>query len=129
MKTVVPFLAVGVGGFLGSIMRYGLSLATQRFSVAFPHGTLAANLLGCLIIGALSALSAKSGTLSPTLRLLLATGLCGGRTTMSTFTYELFSFVRSTEYLYAAGYFAATVAGCAAMFCLGLFAVGTLLKG
>jgi len=128
MKTVMPFLVVGAGGFIGTAMRYALSLFGQRFSVTFPHGTLWANLLGCFLIGVISAVAAKTEVLSPTMRLLLATGLCGGFTTMSTFTYEMFKFVQATEYLYASGYFLLTILGCAAMFCLGMFAVNLLAK-
>ena len=128
MKTMLPFLAVGVGGFVGSVLRYSLSLIGQRCSVTFPHGTLWANLLGCLVIGAVTALAAKTEVLSPTMRLLLATGLCGGFTTMSTFAYEMFKFVQATEYLYASGYFLLTMAGCAAMFCLGMSAVSLIVK-
>jgi CrcB protein len=128
MNTAMPFIVVGVGGFIGSIMRYALSLLGQRFSVTFPHGTLWSNLLGCLVIGVVTALAAKTEVLSPTMRLLLATGLCGGFTTMSTFTYEMFKFVQAAEYLYASGYFLLTMAGCAAMFCLGMFAVGLVTK-
>ncbi|MEI7899030.1 MAG: fluoride efflux transporter CrcB [bacterium] len=125
----MPFLVVGAGGFIGSVMRYALSLLGQRFSVTFPHGTLWSNLLGCLVIGAVAGLSAKTEVLSPTMRLLLATGLCGGFTTMSTFTYELFKFVQDSEYLYASGYFVLTFTGCAAMFCLGMAAVSLMAKG
>ena len=124
----MPCVVVGVGGFVGSVMRYALSLLGQRFSVSFPHGTLWSNLLGCLVIGVVTALAAKTEALSPTLRLLLATGLCGGFTTMSTFTYETFKFVQASEYLYASGYFVLTLAGCAAMFCLGMAAVTFVTK-
>ena len=128
MKTAMPFLVVGVGGFIGSVLRYALSLLGQRCSVTFPHGTLWSNLLGCLAIGAVTALAAKTGALSPTMRLLLATGFCGGFTTMSTFTYEMFRFVQATEYLYASGYFLLTIVGCGAMLCLGMFAVSLITK-
>ncbi len=128
MKTVMPFLVVGVGGFIGSVLRYALSLLGQRVSITFPHGTLWANLMGCLVIGAVTALSAKTEVLSPTMRLMLATGLCGGFTTMSTFSYEMFKFVQATEYLYASGYFLLTVAGCAGTFYLGMFGVGLITK-
>ena len=128
MKTLVPFLAVGAGGFAGSVLRYALSLLGQRLSIAFPHGTLWSNLLGCLVIGALTALAAKTETLSPAMRLLLATGFCGGFTTMSTFTYEMFKFVQATEYLYASGYFLLTIVGCAVTFYLGMLAVGLITK-
>ena len=128
MKTVMPFLVVGVGGFIGSVLRYALSLLGQRVSITFPHGTLWANLMGCLVIGAVTALAAKTEVLSPTMRLLLATGLCGGFTTMSTFTYEMFKFVQATEYMYASGYFLLTVAGCAVAFYLGMLGIGLITK-
>lgn len=129
MKALIPFFVVGAGGFAGSVMRYALSLLGQRFSVTFPHGTLWANLLGCLAIGSLTALAARTEVLSPTLRLLLATGLCGGFTTMSTFAYEMFRFTQATEYLYASGYFLLTVVGCATTFFLGMLAVNLMVKG
>ena len=129
MKTIMPFFVVGVGGFVGSALRYGLSLLGQRFSLTFPHGTLWANLLGCLVIGVVAGLSARTEVLSPTMRLLLATGLCGGFTTMSSFIYEMCKFAESAEYLYASGYFLLTIVGCSAAFCLGLFAVGVITKG
>jgi len=129
MKTVSSFLAVGIGGFIGSVLRYMLALLGQRFSITFPHGTLWANLIGCLILGIVTAVAVKTETLSPTMRLLLATGLCGGFTTMSTFTYEMFKFVQDSEYLYASGYFLVTVIGCAVTFCPGLYTVGLMMKG
>ena len=123
-------LAVGAGGFIGSMLRYGLSLAGQRFSVTFPHGTLWANLLGCLVLGVVMALAAETEILSPSARLFWATGLCGGFTTMSTFIYELSRFAQDTEYWLASGYFAATLAGCAFAFWAGTLAVRLLaLKG
>lgn len=120
---------VGAGGFIGSILRYLLSLAGQRFSFTFPHGTLWANLLGCLALGIVTALATATEILSPTTRLFLATGICGGFTTMSTFTYETFQFAQDSEYLYAAVYCVATIAGCAAMFYMGLLAVKFAMKG
>lgn len=129
MKTWIPILMVGAGGFVGSALRYGLSLAGQRFSVTFPHGTLWANLLGCLLLGALMALAAETEILSPSARLFWATGLCGGFTTMSTFIYEMSRFGQDSEYWMASGYFAATLAGCALAFWAGTLAVRLLMKG
>ncbi len=129
MKSLIPFIAVGCGGFVGSVLRFALSLLGQRYSVTFPHGTLWANLLGCLFLGVIAALATKTGALTPTTRLLLATGFCGGFTTMSTFTYELFKFMEDAEYLYAAGYFFLTLVGCMACFSLGLYAVSLITKG
>lgn len=129
MKIWMSMLAVGAGGFIGSILRYGLSLTGQRFSVAFPHGTLWANLLGCLTLGAVMALAAETEVLSPTARLFWATGLCGGFTTMSTFIYETSRLAQDAEYWAASGYFAATFVGCGLAFWAGTLAIRLLLKG
>ena len=122
-------LAVGTGGFIGSVLRYGLSLVGQRFSVTFPHGTLWANLLGCLTLGAVAALAAETEILLPSTRLFWATGLCGGFTTMSTFMYEMSRFAQDSEYWVAAVYFTATLVGCAVAFLAGTLAVRLLMKG
>lgn len=128
MRYLVPILVVGSGGALGSVLRYLLSLLAQRTSVTFPHGTLWANLLGCLVIGIVVALATATESISPALRLFLATGICGGFTTMSSFIYELVQFVRDHEYLYAGGYLALTLVGCVAMFCIGTWLVQWALK-
>ncbi len=129
MKMFLSMLAVGAGGFVGSGLRYGLSLAAQRWSVSFPHGTLWANWLGCLLLGGVMALAAETEILSPPMRLFWATGLCGGFTTMSTFMYEMTRLSRDTEYGLAALYFAATLAGCAMAFWAGSMGVRWLMKG
>lgn len=129
MNRILLILVVGAGGFIGTILRYVLSLVGQRFSFTFPHGTLWANLLGCLTLGIVTALATETEALSPTTRLFLATGICGGFTTMSTFTYETFQFAQDSEYVYAAVYCVATIAGCAAMFYTGLLAVKCMMKG
>ncbi len=128
MNGIVPILIVGAGGFLGTVLRYLLSLAAQRFSFTFPHGTLWANFLGCLTLGIVTALATENDTFSPSTRLFLTTGVCGGFTTMSTFTCETFQFAQDAEYGYAALYCVATLVGCAAMFYLGLVTVKVALK-
>jgi CrcB protein len=60
----------------------------SRSASLFPFGTLAVNVLGCLLIGALMALAVERESLSPNLRLLLVTGVLGGFTTFSAFGYE-----------------------------------------
>lgn len=128
MKLLASMLLVGAGGFAGSVLRYALTLLAQRYSISFPHGTLWANLLGCLAIGAISALAAATEVLSPAARLLLATGICGGFTTMSSFIYELAQLLRDNELWMAAGYFGLTLGGCLFMFWIGALAVKLWLK-
>lgn len=128
MRMLFSMLLVGAGGFVGSVLRYALALMAQRYSISFPHGTLWVNLLGCLAIGAISALAAATEVMSPAVRLLLATGICGGFTTMSSFIYELAQLLRDSELFLAVLYFGLTLGGCLLMFWIGAFAVKLLLK-
>jgi CrcB protein len=129
MQFLVPFLAVGFGSMVGGISRYGLTLATQSIAAfSLPYGTLISNLAGCLIIGLLAGLGAKTELMSTEVRLLLATGFCGGFTTLSSFIYELGQFVQDKEYFFASTYFFATFAGAALAFGLGLLISGLLLR-
>lgn len=127
--TLTSFLLVGCGGFIGSALRYAVTLLGQRISTSYPHGTLWANIGGCLLLGVLTALAGRTGTLAPPVRLLLATGLCGGFTTMSTFTHEALVFIERAAYLHAAGYIAATLLCCMGSFCAGLYAVTLATRG
>lgn len=88
-------LVVGVGGFVGAISRYALGHAVHRWlgeSAGFPYGTLAVNVLGCLLIGAAMAFN-DAGDMRPETRLLIATGFLGSLTTFSTFGHETLELV------------------------------------
>jgi len=121
-------LLVGLGGFAGSVARYGLSVTSQRFSIEWPLGTLTANVLGCLAIGILTGLSARGETLSPEIRLALATGFCGGFTTMSSMIYETAEMIRASEYLHATVYVAGTFLLSMTAFVMGVIAMRILSK-
>ena len=121
VQPLLPFVLVGLGSMVGGVSRYGISLWTQNISVfSIPYGTLISNLAGCLIIGVIAGISGKSELLSSEMRLLLATGFCGGFTTMSSFVYELGQYVQDKEYFFASSYFVATLAGAGLAFALGL---------
>ena len=121
-------LLVGIGGFAGSVSRYGLSIVAQRLSLQWPAGTFTSNVLGCLIIGVITAIFARGETLSPETRLVLATGFCGGFTTMSSMVYETAAMIRASEYLHALAYAAGTFLFSLLAFAAGVMSVRILLK-
>jgi CrcB protein len=122
-------LLVGIGGFAGSAARYSLCIASQRLPTDWPVATLTVNVLGCLLIGILTALAAQGEAISPAIRLALATGFCGGFTTMSSMIYETAEMVRAGEYLHAFGYAAGTFVLSMAAFVVGGMAIRVLIKG
>jgi CrcB protein len=102
-------LTIGAGSFIGGILRYLLSQFIQtKFLSTFPFGTLSVNIIGCLAIGLIYGLSDR-GNLTQEWRLFLATGICGGFTTFSSFSNETFGLLRDGQYLYAFTYILASV--------------------
>ncbi len=82
-------LAVALGGALGALARYQLSLWVHaRWPSAFPTGTLVVNMVGCLLIGVLAGTFEARVALPPPVRLFLGVGLIGAFTTFSTFELE-----------------------------------------
>jgi len=129
MSFFLPFLYVGVGSMLGGISRYSLTRVTQDLALfSIPFGTLMSNLAGCFIIGVVAGIGARSELLSTEMRLLLATGFCGGFTTMSSFVYELAQLVQDKAYFYASSYFVSTLAGAGLAFVLGLLLSAILVR-
>ncbi|HEU4365132.1 MAG TPA: fluoride efflux transporter CrcB [Candidatus Krumholzibacteria bacterium] len=99
----MKFLWIGIGGFIGSVLRYlvaGWAQESSR-SVSFPYGTLVVNIAGCLLIGALSYLADARGLLQAEVRLFLFVGVLGGFTTFSTFGLETLNLLRDGELLVA----------------------------
>jgi len=121
LKTLI---LVGSGGFLGSSFRYLLSRYIEsNWLSSFPYGTFGVNVLGCLIIGIIYGLSVKN-LASGEIRLLLATGFCGGFTTFSSFSYEFLTLLQDGQLWYAFLYsFGSLLAGLFAVW-IGL----TLIK-
>ena len=101
---MVKILLIGMGGFIGAILRYGISGLVQNLtrSVSFPYGTLAVNVLGCLVIGALSHLVETRGIFGMQTRLFVFVGILGALTTFSTFSNETINLVREGQWFYAA---------------------------
>lgn len=82
-------LVVGAGGFLGAIARYAVGVWIESFwRRDFPLATFLVNVSGCFILGFFLAIATERMSISPMMRLLVATGFVGAYTTFSTFEYE-----------------------------------------
>ncbi|MDE3128208.1 MAG: fluoride efflux transporter CrcB [Gemmatimonadota bacterium] len=118
MKLLLNVGYVALGAAIGGALRY---LATvyiqQRAGPGFPVATMLINITGSLLLGFLVAYLADTAVLSPQLGLFLTTGICGGYTTFSTFSYETFALMRDGEFGRAGLYVALSVGlSLAAMF-------------
>lgn len=89
-------LLVGLGGGIGSMLRYAASLLIN--SKYFPYSTLAVNILGSFLIGVIFAMSLEDEVFFNNWKLFLATGLCGGFTTFSAFSMENLSLIQSGKF-------------------------------
>ena len=113
-------LAVGCGGFAGSVLRYLAGSVLPHD--AFPWHTLAVNVVGSFVLALVSGLVLRGAPLDERLSLLLRVGICGGFTTMSTFSLEVVQLASSTSTLAAVGYAVLTGA-----LCIGASALGYVL--
>ena len=98
----INIICVGCGGFLGAIYRYIISIYTSKqFLFKIPLGTLIVNVLGGFLIGLIMELTIKNNFISPQLKLFLTTGIMGGLTTFSTFSYETIVLIKEGNILLA----------------------------
>jgi fluoride exporter len=103
---------VALGGAVGSVARYVVGVAVQgRSGLDFPIGTLLVNLTGCLLLGFLIRYTLGTPAVTPEVRALLTTGLCGGYTTFSTFSYETVALIEDGDWRRAALYVGLSVLG------------------
>jgi CrcB protein len=95
----VTVLLITLGAFVGAPLRYVTDrLVQSRHDSVFPWGTLAVNLAGCLVLGALAGSGAAA---TGPLYALVGTGFCGALTTYSTFSYETVRLLQERAYFYA----------------------------
>jgi len=96
---VYKILAIGGGGFFGSISRYlTVRFIDSRVTSLLPYGTLVVNILGSFILGLLYAAALRYTSITENWRLFLGVGFCGGYTTFSAFAFENFDLMQQKYY-------------------------------
>lgn len=107
---LINMLAIAVGAAVGANARYGITLwVTTRWGAHFPYATLFINVLGSFLIGVVMTLAIMRLSISEPMRLLLVTGLLGGFTTFSSFSYEVLSLANGGHWRAAGMYVLASV--------------------
>jgi CrcB protein len=102
-------ILVGIGGFIGAILRYALSSVIQSDSSAIPIGTLLVNFLGTLLLGIVVYSAELVSFITPEIRIFLTIGVLGAFTTMSTFGHEAFTMFEEGKTILLVIYVVATV--------------------
>ncbi|NPV50790.1 MAG: fluoride efflux transporter CrcB [Candidatus Methanofastidiosum sp.] len=100
---------IGIGGFIGAVLRYLVSGWVQNGISYFPLGTLSVNVIGSFFLSVILYLTENKGLFSEETRIFLTIGILGAFTTMSTFSYESFRLLESKETLYLSINIIATV--------------------
>lgn len=121
---MLNILAVFIGGGLGSLSRYGFAVLLKSYSMGFPIATLSVNIIGSLILGFAAALfwnKMPSSITNDTLNLAITAGFCGGFTTFSTFSWEVFEFIKNGELLLALFYACISVLVCVLSILSGVY--------
>ncbi|VEA63614.1 chromosome condensation membrane protein [Serratia plymuthica] len=116
-------LAVFIGGGVGSVLRWFISMKMNPLNVHIPLGTLAVNLVGGFIIGLAIATFTRMAHLDPTWKLLITTGFCGGLTTFSTFSLEVVYLLQDGRFAWALANMLLNLAGSLVMTLLAFMLV------
>ena len=99
MNTMFKTILIGLAGLTGTLLRYWLSgLVARQYGETFPWGTMAVNMIGCLLTGAIFYLTEERFLISPTLRTMILIGLMGGFTTFSSYGLQTFTLLRDGEF-------------------------------
>ena len=107
------YIAIFIGGGLGSIARFSLSRYIHTFTTStFPFGTLAVNVISSIILGSFLGLANEKMLASSNIKLLVIAGFCGGFSTFSTFSFETIELIRSGNMIYAIANILVSVALC-----------------
>ena len=123
----LPFLAVFSGAGFGALLRWWLSSWLNPIFPTIPLGTVAANFLGGLLVGASNVYFNHHCALPPELRLLVITGFMGGLTTFSTFSLEVVTLIGRHQYGWALGAASLHLIGSLVLTGIGIFIAHWLL--
>lgn len=119
---MLNFIAIFFGGGLGAATRYLTGLyMTKILTVNLPASTFFVNVIGSFLIGFMYILFIEKTDLSPALKLALTVGFCGGLTTFSTFSLELFEMVNNAQFLHAFVYALLSVIICLLAVTVGVY--------
>jgi fluoride exporter len=96
---MMNILIIGIGGFIGAILRYIISgFFYDLYGDKFPYGTLAVNIIGCFALGFFITMAEGKFIISPQMRSFAAIGLLGAFTTFSTFSFETLALIQNQLY-------------------------------
>ncbi len=114
MKTLYDCIFVGIGGMLGAISRYLITLIPLKSEHGLPYLTLIINMSGAFLIGLIVALVDREVLMNKQMILFLKVGICGGFTTFSTFSLESYNLIQNGQVVLALAYMMLS-----ALICLG----------
>ncbi len=99
-------IIAGLGGFIGTCLRFLVGkFCHLYFPTTFPWGTFIVNIVGCFLIGIFFGLAEKSHAISPSMNVFLITGFCGGFTTFSSLSDDMYLLLDGKHWLDFSLYF------------------------
>ena len=119
---MLNIFAIFLGGGLGAVARYLISFNMAKYlEINLPVSTFLVNIIGSFIIGFLYFLFIEKTDLSPAVKLFFTVGFCGGLTTFSTFSLELFEMIGNHQFFHAFSYIILSVTICLMMTAIGAY--------
>lgn len=119
---MLNLIAIFLGGGIGAVSRFLITLnLTTIYNVNLPIATFLVNIIGSFAIGFLYILFMGKTDLTPALKFALTVGFCGGLTTFSTFSLELFEMISHQQFMQAAIYALLSVLVCLVMTGIGVY--------
>ena len=125
---MISVVAISIGAALGALLRWWLSLRLNLLVAGMPMGTLAANLIGGLLVGVAIAAFDRVPNVHPDLRLFVITGFLGGLTTFSTYSAEVVTLFERGEYAWASATALAHLIGSFALTAVGIALVKLIAR-